>query len=248
MSIDNLGMEGPSNLPDLELSSEPRLAPYSALVPLRSRVLHGIAARMRGPGGYYNIGNAVGLAGGLSLAVLNGSIAGAGGVATAAWTYLVGNGSAVALTVATLVFFWSGEVYHRAWSDREQPDARLNRQGDLLSALGAVALGLSLALLGLPLLAATAGVLHAVGKLGSALHSPGTSALPGWPPPWSDPFRSVVLLSRAPAILVAALALVGGLSGSKPAEVMPVLLGPGVLLVCNLLWAKADLLLLRPAN
>jgi hypothetical protein len=162
--------------------------------------------------------------------------------------YLVGNGSAVALTVATLVFFCSGEVYHRAWADPDRPDAGLNRQGDLLSALGALALGLSLALVGSPLLAATAGAMHALGKLGSALHKPGTPGLPGWPRRWPDPYRSIVLLSRLPAALVAVIALLAGLWGPEPTGLMPALLGPGVLLVCNLLWAKADLLLFRPAE
>ena len=234
-----------SVLPDLSLSARPLPNSYAVREPPRPRLLQEFAARMTGPGGYYNLGNAVGLAGGLSLAAWS---AGAGGAATAAATYLAGSGSAAALTVATLIFFWSGEVYHRAWADPENPDGRLNRQGDLLSALGAVALGVSLALLGLPLLAATAGALHAPGKLGSALHKPGAPALPGWPSTWPDHYRSAVLLSRMPAALVAALALLAGLSGTDPHAVVPALLGPGVLLLCNLLWAKADLLLFRPAG
>ena len=58
----------------------------------------------------------------------------------------------------------------------------------------------------------------------------------------------MVLLSRGPATLVAALALVAGLSGAGSATVVPALLGPGVLLLCNVLWAKADLLLFRPTS
>jgi hypothetical protein len=150
--------------------------------------------------------------------------------------------------VATLIFFWSGEAYHQAWANPRKPDIHLNRQGDLLSAIGAAVLGLSLALLGLPLLAATAGLLHAMGKLGSALHRPGTPALPGWPASWPDPFRSVVLLSRVPATAVAAFALVAGVTGADTQELLSALLGPGVLLICNLLWAKADLLLFRSAE
>ncbi|TNC64006.1 hypothetical protein [Rubellimicrobium roseum] len=201
---------------------------------------------MAGPGGYYNIGNAIGLLGGLALAAWNAG--GSGEAATAAAGYLAGSGSAVALTVATLVFFWSGEVYHRAWADPDRPDARLNRQGDLLSAIGAVALGISLALLGMPLLAATAGLMHALGKFGSALHRPGAPPPFGWPTAWPDLFRSVVLLSRVPATLAAALALAAGVAGAGPEVIVPALLGPGVLLLCNLLWARADLLLFRPAG
>lgn len=102
---------------------------------------------------------------------------------------------------------------------------------------------MALALLGNPLMAATAGFLHAAGKLGSALHSPGAPALPGWPRTWPDPFRSVVLFSRVPAILIVVLALGEGLSrpGAPFAE-------PLVLLICTVLWAKADLMLFRPAQ
>lgn len=134
-----------------------------------------------------------------------------------------------------------------AWADPNQPDADLNRLGDLLSSFGAVVLGISLALLGLPLLAATARALHALGKLGSALHRPGSPNPFGWPEAWPDLFRSAVLLSRAPATLISALALMAGLSRTSYEAIVPALLGPGVLVACNLLWAKADLLLFRPA-
>jgi hypothetical protein len=248
MSVDDLGSGRAASLPGLRLSMAPSAGAHPASVPARPRLMREFAARMRGPGGYYNFGNAMGLAGGVSLAAWNAASSGTGGAATAAATYFAGNASAVALTVATLIFFWSGEVYHRAWTDPQKPDIHLNRQGDLLSAIGAVALGLSLALFGLPLLAATAGLLHALGKLGSALHPPGTPALPGWPESWPDLFRSVVLFSRVPATLVAALALGADLTGADSRNVIPALLGPGVLLICNLLWAKADLLLFRSAD
>ncbi len=248
MSMNDPGAGAANGLSGLHFSPTALPPPGTALAPSRSRLRQAIAARMGGPGGYYNTGNAVGLVAGISLAVwTSGAIGGHGG-ATAAAAYLTGSGSALALTGATLIFFWSGEVYHRAWADPDRPDPRLNRQGDFLSAIGAVALGLSMALLGLPLLAATAGGLHALGKLGSVLHRPGLPACPGWRATWPDPFRSLVLLSRAPALLVAALALAAGLSAAQPAEVVAVLLGPGVLLVCNLLWARADLLLFRPAG
>lgn len=234
MSMNDEEAGAAGGLLGLHMSARPLPSAYVVRPPSRPRLLRELAARITGPGGYYNLGNAVGLTGGLSLAAWTSGVSGAGGAATAAAAYLAGSGSAAALTVATLIFFWSGEIYHRAWANPESPDGRLNRQGDLLSALGAVALGISLALLDLPLLAATAGALHALGKLGSALHKPGAPALPGWPLPWPDPYRSAVLLSRGPATLVAALALVAALSGTGPHAVVPALLGPGVLLLCNL--------------
>ena len=45
------------------------------------------------------------------------------------------------------------------------PDPTLNRRGDLLSAVGALLLGLALLSLGQWMLAATAGLMHALGKL-----------------------------------------------------------------------------------
>lgn len=239
MSIERQGVGAGGSFPDPSLSD----VPGSRVEGFWRSLLRGLAVRMVGPGGYYNLGNAVGLVGGLSLAAWS-----VGGAATGAATYLAGNESALALTAATLVFFWGGEVYHRAWADPARPDARLNRQGDLLSAIGALALGVSLALVGLPLLAATAGVLHAFGKLGSALHQPGKPYIPGWPKTWPDPCRSIVLLSRIPATLVVTMALITAPWGREPMGLVPTLLGPGVLLACNLLWAKADLLLFRSAG
>ena len=55
------------------------------------------------------------------------------GVAAAAVGYLAGNSAALALTAATVVFFWSGDAYHRAWANGAPPDPALNRRGDLLS-------------------------------------------------------------------------------------------------------------------
>jgi len=200
-----------------------------------------LAERMKGPGGLYNLGNALGLAGGLWLAVdASAGVEGPslGGAAQAIAAHLAGSGSAAALTVATLIFFWGGEVYHRAWAASPAPDPALNRQGDLLSAGGALVLGLALALLGHPVLAATAGLLHALGKLGSALCPPVRQLVPDWRATWPDPFRSLVLLSRLPAIALALAAIWDGGSPGGVAE-------PVLLLACTLIWARADLLLFR---
>jgi hypothetical protein len=207
-----------------------------------------VKARLAGPGGYYNIGNAIGLAMGIALQAA--SIAGRDGagvyaVAAGAADNLAGNAAAVALTAATLVFFWSGEVYHRAWARGFPPDAALNRRGDLLSGVGSVALGLALLGFGEPLLAAFSGLLHALGKFGSAFARAG-QRLPGWPAGWPDAFRTAVLVSRLPAMLAALVQLALVLSVPAAAE-WPALLPPLTLLVCYLLWARADLLLFGSA-
>lgn len=200
----------------------------------------GLRERLAGPGGLYNIGNALGLAGGLAIAV-----AGAGGAGgptlesgfDAVLGYLAGSASSVAITVAMVIFFAGGEAYHRAWARGFPPDRRLNRLGDLVSGYGAIALGIGLALLGEPLLALTAGLLHAIGKFGSALDGPAARRLKRLRP---DPCRTAVLVSRFPAIalvLATLFAAAGGAMPSQPAEVATAAL----LLVCYLLWSAADI-------
>jgi hypothetical protein len=190
-----------------------------------------VRARLAGPGGYYNVGNALGLGVGIALSAAAAGDAGSRAVAGAV-EYLAGNGAAVALTAATAVFFWSGEVYHRAWARGFPPDEGLNRRGDLLSGIGAVALGVALLGFGQPVLAAFSGLLHALGKLGSAF----AWRSAGWPAGWPDAWRTAVLASRVPAMLAALIEL-------ARVAAWPAAAGPLTLLVCYVLWAKADLLL-----
>jgi hypothetical protein len=198
-------------------------------------------ARLVGPGGYYNAGNAIGLTMGIVLQV--GSVPDGGlGVQAAVGAmldYLGGNAGAMALTAATAVFFWSGEAYHRAWANGAPPDEALNRRGDLLSAIGALVLGVALLSLGQVMLAATAGLLHAAGKFGSAWK---WRPLPGWRPDWPDFYRSAVLASRVPALLAALIDLFDVVAAGGPSTA---LLTPLTLLVCYVLWSKADLMLFR---
>ena len=209
-------------------------------------LLRGAKARLTGPGGYYNIGNAFGLGMGLTLQV--GSVpaghSGMQAVADAATAYLVGNPAATALTLGTAVFFWSGEMYHRAWANGAPPDPVLNRRGDLLSGVGALLLFVALLSLGQVMLAATAGLMHAAGKFGSAGK---WRALPGWPATWPDFFRTAVLASRVPAILATSLGLAQVLA--SPADLPAAAwLTPLTLLVCYAVWCKADLMLLAASR
>ncbi len=198
--------------------------------------------RLSGPGGYYNIGNALGLFGGIALSIAAAS--GGEGAdlqvgARAAFDYLAGNASAACVSLAMLVFFWSGEAYRRAWAKGSPPVARLNARGDLLSGFGALLLGLGLLLVGQPLLAASSGLLHALGKFGSALH-PARIPHGSWP----DPCRSTVLVSRLPALVLLTMALVAALAAPGGPSAIAVA-SPALLLVCYLIWIKADLMLFR---
>ena len=160
-------------------------------------ILRQAGARLVGPGGYYNAGNALGLAAGIAVAISaipEGGM-GVGGVLGATLAHLGGDPTALALTGATAIFFWSGECYHRAWANGFPPIEALNRRGDFLSGIGALILGLALLSLGQPVLAATAGLLHALGKFGSARH---WRPLPGWQGDWPNFYRTLVLVEPRP--------------------------------------------------
>lgn len=200
-----------------------------------------LAQRVRGPGGLYNLGNALGLASGLALHVAvtveASTTAGLAQGASAVADYFVGSTGAFAITIAMLIFFWSGERYHMAWAHGAPPDARLNRLGDISSGFGALALGLGLFMLGQPLLAATAGLLHAIGKFGSALPPETLQRLPFGP----GVFRKSVVASRIPAIAIVLIQIEEALMGD-PA---PPLAASACLMLCYLLWLKADVALFR---
>ena len=206
-----------------------------------------LRSRLTGPGGYYNIGNAIGLLMGLGLQ--GAAIAGDGGGTGSSATlhYFSGTGSSIALTLATLIFLTSGEIYHRAWARSGAPDPALNRLGDLLSGVGALALGVALFMIGEPILAATAGVMHAAGKFGSAFHRSEHAPLAVWPAGWPDLFRSLVLISRLPAGAAACWELFGARSYAASSMDFVNVAEAATLLVCTLLWAKADLLLFNKA-
>ena len=87
-----------------------------ARIPVPPRALE----RLRGPGGLYNAGNFLGLAVGIAvqLAQAPRETSAAGAVAH----YLAGDLSGVMLTLATLIFIFSGEAYHRAWANGFPPD------------------------------------------------------------------------------------------------------------------------------
>ncbi len=199
---------------------------------------HWLMPRLSGPGGYYNIGNVLALATGVGLQFTHSLGSGLGGIDIVAG-FLFGSPQAVAFTVASGIYIWSGEVYHRAFRGGV-PDLGLTRMADLLSALGAVALTVSLIFMGQVIPAVAAGTLFVLGKLGSAMFGDGAVAPPFWPRIWPDPFRVIVIASRVPALAAPGLDLIYQLAlGSPPVA----LVQPAVLIVCQLLWAWADLLL-----
>lgn len=205
------------------------------------RLFAALTDRLRGPGGLYNLGNAIGFTGGLAAALIAvpASEFGLSTALAAAGHYVSGTPAAMALTLATAIFFWSGEQYHRAWVNGFPPDPAKNRIGDLSSAVGAVLLACAFFALGNVLLALTAGLLHAVGKAGSAFIA--SSRKPADQLVLSGTLcREVVILSRVPAAVMA----FGGLFAADPASRFV----SAVLLACCLIWAAADIMLLPPES
>lgn len=203
----------------------------------RWRLPPAIAERVRGPGGYYNLGNALGLV--MGIAVQMASVPEA---ATGLRDYFLGSPSAFAMTAATAIFITSGEAYHRGARDG-RPDRRLYRIADLLSGVGALALGCALLMLGHPLLAWSSGLLGAAGKLGSAAFP--TSPAPGrlWPSTWPDPFRSAVVVSRVPALIALVVEFWATVGAARAGGPLLAVVTPATLLICYALWTRADLML-----
>jgi hypothetical protein len=82
-------------------------------------VTRAVLARLQGPGGYYNIGNPLGLVSGTAVQLIRAAEQGpidATQCVRVTLEQFIASPSAVALSLAMLVFFWSGEIYHRAWS------------------------------------------------------------------------------------------------------------------------------------
>lgn len=193
------------------------------------------------PGMLYNLGNALGFIAGLGVAL---AVDVSHDESAAAWSraiaHIAGSPAAAALTGASIVFFVGGLAYTKAWTNGAPPDARLNRQGDLLSGVGAVLLGSGLIMMGNLWLAASAGVLHAAGKFGSAL---GGAATGQGSLGYADLCKDIVLASRVPAILVGAAALWGQLMVLESPQELVLSLS---FVACCLIWGAADWMLLSP--
>jgi len=205
-----------------------------------------LAARMNGPGGYYNLGNVIGFVVGAKQAVLAGGSSSDGTAAAPLaqlGAYLAGSPSAVALSTAMVIFFVSGEVYFKAWREADRPNLTLVRLGDLLSTIAGSVLCVALVLVGTGALGLASTVLLVGGKLGSALMP--TASWIVRPPglPAFDPFRVAVVASRIPALFGIAGALAWSVVAT--ADVPGDLVQQVTLLVCYALWLRADLLLFR---
>jgi hypothetical protein len=189
-----------------------------------------------------NLGNALGFGAGPFVAFLGTSESADSfsNVLSIGMRYVAGSRAAVVLTIATAIFFWSGEVYHRAWSNGYPPDPKLTQLGDLSSGFGAIALGAGLYLLGNPLLAATSGLLHAAGKFGSVFGVRGELLFAGRKIDAGDLCHNIVLISRVPAIIATTADVFSSKAQADSAFAFISL----AMLACYLVWAIADSILL----
>jgi hypothetical protein len=204
-------------------------APAAARTPTK-RLLAFARRRFANPGIAYNSGNWIALAAAAAAPVL-GSHGGLRAAALGFTTVLAGDAAAFAVSLGSLTFFFGGARYDRAWARGAPPDLDCVRQGHALSAFGAACIGVGLALLAktpLALFTALCGAaLHALGKLGSA---------------WRDEvwlFKALPLASRAPALVSVSVDICTATDWRR--AVAPILL-----VVCNLVWARADMMLLLP--
>ena len=216
--------------------------PQDSAIRPPSRWRAAILSRLNGPGGLYNLGNVLGFGAGLFVTFLVAaeSTNSFSSVLSIGMRYVAGSPAAVALAIATAIFFWSGEAYHRAWSNGYPPDPKLTQLGDLSSGFGAITLGAGLYLLGNPLLAATSGLLHSAGKFGSALGVQGELSFAGRKIDASALCRNIVLISRVPAIIATTADVFSSKAQADGAFAFITL----AMLACYLIWSIADSMLL----
>ncbi len=214
------------------------------------RLSTALLGRCQGPGGCYNLGNLIGLASGVGFSIWGARQLGGSSLASV-WQYFLGDPGATALTLAVILFLIGGELYHRAFVTAPSPQEsdRLLRMADFTSGVAGLLLSIALIWFGDYVMALLSTVLLAGGKFGNALSRNGqwqvrleTVGISGTPVRLGfDAFRVAVPLSRLPAIAGLAAEILRALS--EPAFSS----GTGqslILLVCYLLWLRADSLLL----
>jgi len=195
-----------------------------------------LCARMHGPGGLYNAGNALGISTGLAFYIAAASATQS--VLDVTAFYFLGTISAVAITAARLLFIASGELYYHAWKMGFPPAPRLTFLGDLLSGFAALIMGFGLFILGEPVLAMASGLMQAIGKFGNALDNDKTNARR------QTAYRLIVFFSRFPALILCSLALTRALPAALQGTWLPASEAASFL-ACYLIWLRADWLLLR---
>lgn len=192
---------------------------------------------LQNPGLLYNCGNLVSILAACADCILAAKIAGQSSELNFI-DYFFGTWPAIFTSLAVAVFFTSGNQYSLAWKNGFPPDQNRNAQGHLLSALGALLIGI--ALLGLAqnqlavFLASITTALHVSGKLGS------------WAAPKYDAqFKIMPLLSRTTYVATLALDIIAQIQHTESTDILIAkLILPSCLIAATFLWARADWLLM----
>jgi hypothetical protein len=187
-------------------------------------------SRFKDAGTTYNTGNWLAIFGAIAQVVL---VAHSGTeIASGLKDYFIGNLAAVEATLGTAAFFYGGRKYSQAWERGLPVDESKNRDGHFWSAVGAflIALGLAgLSTTDCALLAAiVGGALHTGGKAGCLLDQNREKT-----------YKYLPLLSRIPASFSLGL----DLAHSAQSVILPT-----ALIVANIVWARADVMLTPPGR
>jgi hypothetical protein len=189
------------------------------------------------PGLLYNVGNLISVLAACADCILAAMIAGQSNAPNFT-NYFFGTWPAIFTSLAVAVFLMSGNKYALAWKYGFPPDQKRNAQGHILSAFGALLIGI--ALLGLaqnPLafyLALVTTLLHVGGKLGS------------WAAPYDDvKFKIMPFLSRTTYVATLSLDIVSQIQNAQSTDALIAkLMLPASLIAATIFWARADWLLI----
>jgi hypothetical protein len=189
------------------------------------------------PGLLYNCGNLISVLAACADCVFATKIAGQANVPNFT-NYFFGTWPAMFTSMAVAVFLAGGNKYALAWKNEFPPDQKSNAHGHLLSALGALLIGI--ALLGLAqnqlafFLAFVTTILHVGGKFGSLVA-----------PTYDVQFKIMPLLSRATYVATLTLDVVAQVQHSQNTDqLIAKLILPACLIAATLFWARADWLLM----
>lgn len=178
-------------------------------------------------GNTYNTGNGLSIVGAVTQSFINSKDI--SDTATSLQQYFIGSPSSIAITIGTAIFFAGGYSYDKSFKNPDEPDFGQLKKGHILSALGAgfVALGLSgIAANDLALGAAIlGGLMHVGGKLGSVFDEARGNL-----------YKYLPLASRGPALLSLGLDITASNMDSLPLI--------GTMIIANLIWARADTMLM----
>lgn len=196
---------------------------------------------LKNPGLLYNAGNLISVLAACADCIVSANIIGRS-TAPNFTNYFFGTWPAILTSMAVAFFLMSGNRYALAWKNGFPPEQKRNAHGHLLSALGALLIGI--ALMGLAqnqltlVLALITTILHFGGKFGS------------WAAPRFDAqFKLMPLFSRTTYVATLALDIIAQIQHTESTDILIAnLILPSCLIAATFFWARADWLLMPKWN